>query len=153
MRHYSHDRISMVIHYSDVIMKAMASSTTGVSIVCSTVCSGADLRKHQSSASLTFVRGLHRWPVDSPHKGPVAWKMFPFDDAIMCWWLSAFFGARSWANTMMTSATGTWQDCCKTTYNIKMPANSYMNSYFRHKQSYVKSVLSPWRKSSHWLLK
>ena len=34
---------------------------TGVSIVCSTVCSGADHRKHQSSASLAFVRGIHRW--------------------------------------------------------------------------------------------
>ena len=42
---------------------------------------GADQRKHQSSASLAFVWGIHRWPVNSPHKGPV--KMFPFDDVIM----------------------------------------------------------------------
>ena len=41
------------------------------------------LKNHPSSASLTFVRGIHRWPVDSPHKGPVARKMFPFDDVIM----------------------------------------------------------------------
>ena len=61
----------------------MASQITGVSSVCSTVCSGADQRKHQSSASLAFVRGLHRWPVDSPHTGPVTRKMFPFDDVIM----------------------------------------------------------------------
>ena len=27
--------------------------------------SGADQRKHQSSASLAFVRGIHRWPVNS----------------------------------------------------------------------------------------
>ena len=47
-------------HYSDVIMSAMMSQITGVSIVCSTVCLGADQRKHQSSASLAFVRGLHR---------------------------------------------------------------------------------------------
>ena len=33
--------------------------------------------------SLAFVRGIHRWPVDSPHKRPVTWKMFPFDEAIM----------------------------------------------------------------------
>ena len=39
-------------------------------------CSGADQRKHQSSASLAFVRGIHRWPVDSLHKGPVMWKCF-----------------------------------------------------------------------------
>ena len=52
----------------------MASQITGVSIVCSTVCSSADKRKHQSSASLAFLRGIHRWPVVSPHKGPVTWK-------------------------------------------------------------------------------
>ena len=44
---------------------------------------GADQRKHQSTASLAFVKGIHRWPVNSPHKGPVTWKMFPFDDVIM----------------------------------------------------------------------
>ena len=42
-----------------------------------------DQRKHQSSASLAFVRGIHRRPVNSPHKGPVMRKMFPFDDVIM----------------------------------------------------------------------
>ena len=75
--------ISYNIHYIDVIMSAMASQITGVSIVCWTVCSGVDQRKHQSSASLAFVRGFHRWPVDSPHKGLVTRKTFPFDDVIM----------------------------------------------------------------------
>ena len=56
-------------HYNDVIMRTMASQLTGVSIVCSTVGSGADQRKHQSSASLVFVWGIHRWPVNSPNKG------------------------------------------------------------------------------------
>ena len=42
-----------------------------------------DQRKHQSSASLAFVRGIHRWPVNSQHKWPVTRKMFPFDDVIM----------------------------------------------------------------------
>ena len=70
-------------HYNDVIMSMMASQITGVSIVCLTVCTGAYQRKHQSSASLTFVRGIHRWLVDSPHKGPVTRKMFPFDDVII----------------------------------------------------------------------
>ena len=59
------------------------SPITSISIVCSAVCTGTDQRKHQSSASLAFVRGIHRWPVDSPHRGPVARKMFPFDDVIM----------------------------------------------------------------------
>ena len=52
-------------------------------IIYSTVCSGAKQRKHQSSASMVFVRGIHRWPVNSPQKGPVTRKMFPFDDVIM----------------------------------------------------------------------
>ena len=47
------------------------------------VCSGADQRKHQSSASLAFVWGIHRWPMNSQHKGPVTRKMFPLDDVIM----------------------------------------------------------------------
>ena len=64
-------------------MGAMASQITSSTIVYSTVYSGADQRKHQSSASLAFVRGMHRWPVNSPHKRPVTRKMFPFDDVLM----------------------------------------------------------------------
>ena len=54
----------------------------GVTFVYSTVYSGTDERIHQSSVSLDFGRGIHWWPVNSPHKGPVTRKMFPFDDAI-----------------------------------------------------------------------
>ena len=75
--------VGPIFHYNDVIMSAMASQITGVSIVCSIFCSGADQRKHQSSASLAFVRGIHHWPVNSPHKGPVTRKMFPFDDVTL----------------------------------------------------------------------
>ena len=64
-------------------MCAMASQITSLAIVCSIVCSGADKKKHQSSASLAFVWRIHRWPVNSPHKWPVTRKMFPFDDVIM----------------------------------------------------------------------
>ena len=56
-------------HYSDVIMGEMAFQITGVSIVYSTVYLGANQRKQQGSASLTFVIGIHRWPVNSQHKG------------------------------------------------------------------------------------
>ena len=70
-------------HYSDVIMGAMASEITSLTIVYSTVYWGADQRKHQSSASLACARGIHRWPVNSPHTWPVTQKMFPFDDVIM----------------------------------------------------------------------
>ena len=51
--------------------------------VFSGIYSVADHRKHQSSVPLAFVKGIHRWPVNSPHKGPVTRKMFPFDDVIM----------------------------------------------------------------------
>ena len=71
------------IHYNDVIMSSLASQITSLTIVYSTVYSRADQRKHQSSASLAFVWGIHRSPVNSPHKGPVTRKMFPFDDVIM----------------------------------------------------------------------
>ena len=64
-------------------MGANASQITCLRIVYLIVYSGADQRKHQSSASLAFVRGIHRWPVSSPHKWPVTRKMFPFDDVIM----------------------------------------------------------------------
>ena len=67
------------LHYREVIMGRMASQITGLTFVYSTVNSGADQRKRQSSASLAFVRGIHRWPVNSPHKWPSTRKMFPFD--------------------------------------------------------------------------
>ena len=54
-------------HCNYVIMSAMASQITSLTIVYSRVYSGADQRKHQSSASLAIVRGTHRWPVNSPH--------------------------------------------------------------------------------------
>ena len=50
-------------------MSEMASLTTSVSVVCSTVCSGSDQRIHESSVSRTFVRGINRWPAN------VSWVM------------------------------------------------------------------------------
>ena len=73
----------MIWHYNDVILSAMASQITSDPVVCSIVGSGADQRKHEGSASLAFMRGIHRWPVNSPHKRPVTWKVFPFDDVFM----------------------------------------------------------------------
>ena len=88
-----------VSYYNDVVMSAMASKITSLTIVYSTVYSGVSQRNHQSSASLAFVWGIHRWPVNSPHKGPVTRKMFSFDDVYgafvhkrwdvtttHCWW-------------------------------------------------------------------
>ena len=64
-------------------MDAIASQITSLAIVYLILYSGTDQRKHQSSASLAFVRGIHRRPVNSPHKWSVTRKMFPFDDVIM----------------------------------------------------------------------
>ena len=64
-------------------MGAIAFQITNLTIVYSTVYLDADQRKHQSSASLAFVWGIHRGPVNSPHKWPVTRKMFPLDDVIM----------------------------------------------------------------------
>ena len=68
-----------ILHCSDVTVSLMGSQSTGISTACSSVCSCSHQRKQQSSVSLAFVRGIHRSPVDSPHKGLV----FPFDDFIM----------------------------------------------------------------------
>ena len=75
--------------FNDVIMSAMASQITSHTIVYSIIYSGADQRRHQSSTSLAFVR----WPVNSPHKGTVRRKMFPFDDDIMEFYVILFGNA------------------------------------------------------------
>ena len=74
-------------------MSAMAFQITSLTIVYWTVYSDANQRKHQSSASLVFVWGIHRGPVNSPHKWPVTRKMFPFHDVIMIgttWFLRSY---------------------------------------------------------------
>ena len=98
-------------------MGMMASQITSLTNVYSAVYSDADRRKHQSSASLAFVRGIHRWPVNSLHKGPVMRKMFPFDDVLMfyewkltCVWVlitticpAIFHGSSSYLVQLLTS--------------------------------------------------
>ena len=74
---------TMPSHYDDVIMTMLASQITSLTVVYSIVYSGVNQRKHQSSASLAFVREIHRGPVNFPHKWPVTRKIFPFDDVIM----------------------------------------------------------------------
>ena len=93
-------------HYNDGIMTTIASQITSLTIVYSTVYSDADQSKHQSSASLAFVWGIHRGPVNSPHKWPVTRKMFPFDDVIM------EAGANGWKISVSSRAI------CGTVYNF-----------------------------------
>ena len=73
----------LMYHYADVIMTILASLITSLTVVYAIVYSDVNQRKHQSSASLAFVREIHRGPVNFPHKWPVTRKMFPFDDVIM----------------------------------------------------------------------
>ena len=73
----------IAIHYTNVTMGTIASQITSLTIVYSTVYSDADQRKYQNSVSLSFVRGIHWRLVNSPHKWPVTWNMFSFDDVIM----------------------------------------------------------------------
>ena len=90
---YPNIRDRSIQHCSDVIMGEMASQMTSLTIVYLTAYSGADRRKHQNPTSLAFVRGIHRWPVNSPHNGPVTRKRFPFDDFIMGGLFLVTFGA------------------------------------------------------------
>ena len=110
-----HPRV-YALYYSDIIMGAMASQITSLTIVYLTIHSDADQRKHQSSASLAFVWGFHRWPVNSPHKGPVTRKMFPFDDIIMWFVLCCvllWFGTSHLPISFMVNSLALWQshDC------------------------------------------
>ena len=67
-----------LIHYSDAIMSPIASQMTSMVIVYSIVCSCVNQRKYKSSASVAFVRRIHLWPVNYPHRRSVTRKMFPF---------------------------------------------------------------------------
>ena len=77
-------------------MSVMVSQITSLTIVYSTVYSGSDQRKHQSSATLAYVRGNQRWPLNSLHIGPVTRKMFPFDDVIMVYHFQNSWYTMSW---------------------------------------------------------
>ena len=98
------------LHCNNVIVGAIASQITSLTIVYSIVYSDADQRKHQSCTSLAFVRGFHRGPVKSPHKWPVTWKMFPFDDVIIPIWLAIL------ATQLLMG--GIWIMACKTATHL-----------------------------------
>ena len=99
--------------YDGVTMSGMASQITSLTIVYSTVYPGADQRKYQSPASLAIVRGIHRGPVNSPHKWPATRKLFPFDDVIMS------YACRQ------SSLTPYGVYICKRSYEPKTPFTNY----------------------------
>ena len=104
-------------HYNDVIMSSKASQITSLTIVYSTVYSDADQRKHQSSASLAFVQGIHKWPV--------MWKMFPFDDVIMAAKLDK-------------------PSCCVSLFSIELTVMILKPKYFQQNKVNAKCMLLPW---------
>ena len=97
------------------------------SVVYSTVYPGADQRKHQSPASLAFVRGIHRGPVNSPHKWPVTRKLFTFDDVIM-----TYIDIICWKITYSTSCSRLPGDV----FNI----NGHVGDWYHHTASLAYSI-------------
>ena len=107
---YNHEtNWHVALHYGDVIMGTIASQITSLTVVYPTVYSDADQRKYQSSASLAFVWGIHRGPVNSPHNWPVTRKMFPFDDVIM--WQDIWPLQGRWAHPSRKSCQWLRQEC------------------------------------------
>ena len=84
-------------HYDDVIMSAIASQIISLTIVYSTVYSDADQRKHQSCASLAFVRGIHRDRWIPRTKGQLRGKCFHLMTS-------------SWLPHEMNNALSQWYD-------------------------------------------
>ena len=130
----------IIWHYDDVIMGTIASQITSLTSIYSTVYSDADQSKHQSSASLAFVCGIHRGPVNSPHKWPVTRKMFPFDDVIMGsrtslvrWYIIGTFAEISnttilgWNNTLKWRHNGCVDDSNHQLHDC------LLNHLFRHR--------------------
>ena len=123
----AHDE-TRATHYGHIIMGTVASQITSLTIVYSTVYSDGDQRKHQSSALLAFVWGIHRRPVNSPHIWPVTRKMFPFDDVIMqcvifirpVWWCSRHVSLIS-LYILIDAHTGGWMVGIPWLYKLKIP--------------------------------
>ena len=113
-------------------MRAMTSQITCVSIIYSTIGSGADNRKHQSSASLAFVWGIHRWPVNSPHKWPVTQKCFHLMTS--SWTKSKavpfiYFCSAGFSCTMLNLQLGLlgWTTISKTTDGLRARISNYFS--------------------------
>ena len=122
-------------------MRAMGSQITGVVIVYCTVCSGVDQRKHQISASLTFVRGIHQWPMNSPHKGPITRKMLPFDYVIMLFPVG-YASLAPIMGTIFLMLILKWNPC--------NPFEDLWIFHFQVRCSVLKMISVPGQQSQHW---
>ena len=131
-------------------MRAIASQITSLTIVYSTVYSGADQRKHQSSVSLAFVQGIHRGPVNSPHKVPVTRKILPFDDVfIMVSNLSSLAAPRvcCYNNLQYGQWWQSWHH-----ENSRLSVQWIIDLYKSVRKCYhkCKLMLAPWHKIQHY---
>ena len=134
-------------------MTAMASQITSLTIFYWTVYSVAYQRKHQSSASLAFVQGIHRGPVNSPHKWPVTRKMFPFDDVIMslslwCQWNLYPRGLNDWhfAHTIFRQIFLKEKSTFWFQYSLKFVHSGQIgNKHDKSKSVQVKAWCTWWR--------
>ena len=137
-------------------MGAMASQITSLTIVYSTVYSGAE---HQSSASLAFVRGIHRSPVNSPYTRPVTRKMFSFDDVIMhfmcssvlhIWWAMYFHRPRAgyrrlfwnrrklfWSKGLVGLSLPCWSSTKHASDGISIKNSNFCNVHLPIKRIYI----------------
>ena len=107
-------------------MSTLASQIASLTIVNSII--------YLSSASLALVRGIHRWAVNSPHKGPVTRKMFPFDDVFMM--LIVLF---NWMQFKSKYNYFVWNGSI-----CKCQKVSKHNMTFKYSPKYSKVTFSPW---------
>ena len=138
-------------HYNDVIIGVIASQITSRTIVFSTVYLDTYQRKHQSSGSPAFVRGIHRRPMNSPHKWPVTRKMFPFDDVIMFSFMCHLNVEKPKRQNMQTR------------YKIKRKIHTFLLSLFilrgttrTLRWSQIKLLAADWKSPRHiccWFMK
>ena len=114
-------------------MGTMASQITSLTIVYSTVCSGAEQRKHQSSASLAFVRGIHRGPVNSTQKWPVMRKIFHLMTSSWQYMCLCHEDIMSYfvADVLTTHTDGQSKVVHINTYNYGKYGNRIMDTYAR----------------------
>ena len=121
--------------YCDVIMGAMASQITSITIVYSTVYSGVDQRKHHNSASLAFVRGIHPWPVNSPHK----WLVGPYTPLHRgCDLCASFVRPQNWPGRRWRQKGG------RTVALVSVGRSRVVHTTFRHRHGQPWTPWSPW---------
>ena len=144
---------TFTVHYNDFIMSAMASQITSLTIVYSTIYSFADQRKHQSSASLAFVRRIHRWPVNSPHKGPVTRKCFHLMTSsciskLSAWYPALFYQSipRNQQKTSFHGSEGIFQNGRRDLERYSRASRAKVRSelYQHH------TDLAPWQRATRW---